>query len=298
MARPLPVPAPTTLNVQIDPHQNPRAYAQVVAEIFYAEQAALQMFERLDDPAVVIQSEMFRGAKKMLVQDEKKHMVDLEQIASWLGFPKMPPASPESVTFWGDLRGFYAKGSPWVPAKASTMALFVLTSEGLGYAFLHHLVAATIEGPIRERLADNLRDEQRHLRVSMSLLERVVGTDPLLRFDIMTYLKAFMFRARHPGRVQLRLAQELGLDYFAISSSMILFLRRLIVDSLQNGAGSVHPSALQIGDWVAEIACSPSAMRLARPLMLLPDPPLYPLVMQRWAMLDRWLRENAWKWTR
>lgn len=291
MARPLPLPKDPSRVKWVDPFANPSAFARVIAEIYRAEYAALQVFRLLDDPEIVLQNEMFRGAKRMLVQDEHKHMVEFEEIVAALGFSKMPPASPESRTFWRKLKSFYQKGSPWLPAKPSTMALFTLTSEGLGYAFLHQLTSATVEGDIRARLEANLKDEQRHLQVSISLLRRAARDEPFILAEIAIYMRAFLMMARRPGRAQHEALRALGIDYFESMSSMLLFLRRLVIEALRD-TDRIDEASLRQWDPFAEIMYSPLAMRAAYPLMYLPEIPIFSQFAARWSVFDRWLRER------
>jgi hypothetical protein len=277
----------------VDPYRNPAAYIRILSEIYHAERVALEWFSKLDDPLFIEQTQAYGGARKMLVRDEAAHMKDLEELVRSLGGDGIAPPDPSTRRFWEQVK--VGSASDWgdvFPLRSTAVAIFCLVSESFGYSFLYWLAHTTIDGAIRDKLMDNVRDEERHVRVSMALLRRSFEQDPRFWWDMSIYLPAYLFTARKAGRAQSRMLGELGLDYYEVTSSCFRFLRELLLLVLE-GAPLLHPSLRPWLDRCADLMYSPLGMRGLHTAMYLPDLPGMWTGVRLWSRLSRGLRERA-----
>lgn len=253
----------------------------MLAYLYHAEAAALAGFELLTDPRYVEKSDLFDKAAPRLVADEAKHLEDVRWMLSRLGAAEIPPPTAAERELWeGWKRGdLFA-----LPYKASIASLFCLFSEGLGYAFLHHLHAVTLDPEIKARLAINLDDEKMHLRLSISVLQRALERDHDFAADFLVYLSGYALLARQPLREIRGVLNDLGLDFELVVSSSLRFVYELFEIALERAGRSA--AIWTLGDRLTRfVAERPATIRLAHAAMYLPEPPLARRLIHGWGRL-------------
>jgi hypothetical protein len=271
LARPLP---------PCDPFRHRTAYIRMLAYLYHAEAAALAGFELLTDPRYVEKSDLFDKAAPRLVADEARHLEDVRWMLARLGAAEIPPPTAAERELWeGWKRGdLFA-----LPYKASIASLFCLFSEGLGYAFLHHLHAVTLDPEIKARLASNLDDEQMHLRLSISVLQRALARDHDFVADFLVYFSGYALLARQPLREIRGTLNELGLDFELVVASSLRFVYELFELALERAGqrGKIWTVADRLTRFVAG---RPATIRLVHAAMYLPEPPLARRLVHRWGL--------------
>src|SRR5215216_875442 len=78
----------------IDARGSSQACIEMLSILYYAEKAALDAFERLSDPTIVENCEIFLEAQPMLLADESSHLKDIQEIISLLGGDGIQPRAP------------------------------------------------------------------------------------------------------------------------------------------------------------------------------------------------------------
>lgn len=278
MAIPLPEPRLARPLPPCDPFRHRAAYIRMLSYLYHAEAAALAGFELLTDPRYVEKSDLFDKAAPRLVTDEAKHLEDVRWMLARLGADEIPPPTAAERELWEGWR----RGDLFVlPYKPSIASLFCLFSEGLGYAFLHHLHAVTLDPPIKARLAANLADEQMHLRLSISVLQRALERDPDFVADFLVYFSGYTLLARQPLREIRAVLNELGLDFEVVVASSVRFVYELFEVALARAGqrGRVWSVADRLTRLIAE---HPHAVRLIHASMYLPEPPLARRLVYGW----------------
>jgi hypothetical protein len=246
-------------------------YRRFLSELYHAENAAMEGFALLSDPAYVQSSELFANASSKLVADERAHLADIEQMIALVdddGGGVVPP-DPASAAFWSAWHSGTIFALPMRPSIAATLILF---AEGLGYSILYHLAEATLDPGIRALLQSNLRDEQGHLRVSMAVLRRALKIEPDFGVDLAVYGLGFALLARHPIRRQREVFAGVGFDFHALFASAIRFVRDLFALVLREMGRDAE--ARYFEGRLAELVCSRRGMQMLYPLSYLPEPPL------------------------
>lgn len=250
----------------------------MLAYLYHAEAAALAGFELLTDPRYVERSELFDKAAPRLVADEARHLEDVRWMMRRLGTDEIPPPSAAELELWeGWKRGdLFA-----LPYKPSIASLFCLFSEGLGYAFLHHLHAVTLDPEIKARLAANLDDEKMHLRLSISVLQRALERDHDFIADFVVYLSGYALLARQPLREMRGVLDAMDLDYEVLVASSLRFVYELFELALER-AGRKDAIWMVTDRLTRFVAGRPAAVRLMHAAMYLPEPPLARRLILGW----------------
>lgn len=275
-ARPLP---------PIDPYRHPDAYLRVLSLLYHAEAAALEGFELLTDPAYVQRSDLFAKISRKLIEDEKKHIEDIEGLVARLTDAGVPPPSAAEAEFWTAWRSGTLFALPYKPAVA---ALFCLFSEGLGFAFLYHLADVTTDPTFKAKLAANVEDEKMHLRLSLTVLQRAMaqGKGSLLA-DFMVYLSGYALAARKPLREQRRVLEALGLDYAVLVGSSLAFVCELMMVVVDEASDPRLRAVLRrLATLFGE---RPGAVRALHLAMYLPEPPGARRLVYGWGKLGQWV---------
>lgn len=272
-----------------DPFRHRDAYVRMLSYLYHAEAAALAGFELLTDPRYVEKSDLFDKAARRLVDDERKHLEDVEWMLRRLGVDEVPPPTAAERELWEGWR----RGDLFaLPYKASIASLFCLFSEGLGYAFLHTFHAVTLDPQIKARLAQNLEDEQMHLRLSITVLQRALARDPDFVPDFLVYLSGYVLLARQPLREIRGVMEELGMDYDQLVASSVRFVYELfeIARARSGRQGAVWSLADRLTQVIAD---RPASMRLLHAAMYLPEPPLARRLIHRWGRYRQAVRGVA-----
>lgn len=295
------VPSPTLLAPLpvLDPQRCTSKYVQVLAEIYHAERAALRSFVSLADPLFVRESDIFLKARNVIIRDEEVHIAELRELIAELGYAEVPEPSPGSKRLWESYvdTEFFA-----LPIRATVGAMICLFGEGLGFAFMYHMAQATKEGTrAREVLDRNLADEVSHLRVSMQVITEAYKRErSRAAVDCILSAANFAFVARHLARDQRQLLESLGFDYFAVSGSMLRFVRDLLVAAIEDsGVAPWSESSRAFFDVTADWMFSPTAMRVGWASTYLPPPPLFSKMVKWYGQSVNWVenmqRENRVK---
>lgn len=289
MAIKLPEPRLARPLAPCDPFRHRAAYIRVLAYLYHAEAAALAGFELLTDPRYVERSDLFDKAAPRLVADEAKHLEDVRWMLARLGAAEVPPPTAAERELWEGWRRGDLFALPYKPSIAS---LFCLFSEGLGYAFLHHLHAITLDPEIKARLAVNLEDEKMHLRLSISVLQRALERDPDFAADFLVNLSGYALLARQPLREIRGVLDELGLDFELGVASGLRFVYELLEIALTRAGQRAAIWAL--GDRLTRfVAERPGTIRLVHAAMYLPEPPLARRLVHSWGRRRHAARAGA-----
>jgi hypothetical protein len=284
----LPVPRLTRDLPPCDPFRHRAAYVRMLSYLYHAEAAALEGFKLLTDPRYVEKSDLFDKAARRLIDDEARHLDDVRDMLRRLGADSVPPPTDAERELWEGWRRGDLLVLPYRPAIAS---LFCLFSEGLGYAFLHHLHAVTLDPEIKARLATNLDDEQMHLRLSITMLQRALERDPGFIPDFLVNLSGYALLARRPLREIRGVLDDLGLDFELTTASSIRFVFELLQVALVR-AGRQHDAVWAALDRATRfLAANPRAIGLLHAAMYLPEPPLARRAIHLWGLRRRSARE-------
>lgn len=288
MAIELPVPRLARELPQCDPFRHRAAYVRMLSYLYHAEAAALEGFKLLTDPRYVEGNDLFEKAAVRLVDDEARHLDDVRDMLRRLGADTVPPPTDAERELWEGWR----RGDLLVlPYRASIASLFCLFSEGLGYAFLHHLHAVTLDPEIKARLATNLADEQMHLRLSITMLQRALERDRGFVSDFLVNLSGYVLLARRPLREIRAVLDDLGLDFELTTASSIRFVFELLQTALVR-AGRQGDVVWTVLDRATRfLAAHPRSIGLLHAAMYLPEPPLARRAIHRWGLLRRSARE-------
>ncbi|MCB9541115.1 MAG: hypothetical protein R3F65_10870 [bacterium] len=279
----LPVPRLARPLAPVDPYRHRAAYLRVLALLYHAEAAALEGFELLTDPAYVQGHELFARISRRLVADERRHLEDIERLVARLTPDGVPPPSPAEAEFWTAWRSGTLFALPYKPSIA---ALFCLFSEGLGFAFLHHLAEMTSDPDFKAALAANVEDEKMHLRLSLTVLKRAMQHDKRsLLADFVVYLTGYGLVARKPLREQRAMLEALGIDYDVLVGSSLRFvceLMQVVVDEETDPRLDrlLRRLAATFGD-------NPRAVRVMHLAMYLPEPPGARRLVYGWGRLGQ-----------
>jgi hypothetical protein len=143
----------------INPHQTPRACVQMFAILYHAERAAMEAFDRLADPRIVENCEIFIQARPFLVAEEDAHARDMAEIICSLGGSGIPPVPPGFDDLWS-LELSQQKLA--FPLRAGVAALYTLIAESLGYGFLYQLTDSISQTDVHigSVLRRNVEDEE------------------------------------------------------------------------------------------------------------------------------------------
>jgi hypothetical protein len=271
-ARPLP---------KIDPFRDRAAYARLLTSIYHAEAAALTGFRLLTDPRYVEPSDLFDKAARKLIEDEEKHLADVAELLGRLGVSEIQPPSPAELELWEGWR----RGDLFaLPYKANIASLFCLFSEGLGFSILHTLHASTLDPAMKAALGRNLDDEEMHLRLSITVLERALKRDPDFLADFMVYLSGYALLARKPLREMRPVLEDLGFDFDEAVGSAVRFVFELLQIAITR-AGQQAPVWLVADRVTRVLAERPEVARALHWSMFLPEPPLARRAVYLWG---RW----------
>lgn len=255
----------------VDPYRDRIAYWNLISELYRAELAALEGFGLLADPRFVQADPIFLRAMEYLVEDESRHAKYYDVMLDRLGFAEMAPVSDRSEWFWTE----YRSGKRFfLPLKAGVAALFCMLSEGLGYAFLAHLRDATVDAEFKRLIAEHVDDEANHLRVSMTVMQRVLKNESVeALIDLLPHLVGYFLMARVPARAALPTAERLGFDVMDLASSSLRFVRDMILIVLEDGGfiGRAGPLLRRMTDPML----SRQVLRVAYTASGLPEPPLF-----------------------
>ncbi len=261
----------------IDPRRVAPAYIDLLGMIYHAEFAAMDSFDRLIDPEIVIQHDALLRARPMLVSDEKAHLLDLEDLIRSLGADSIP-AQPAAFSSLWDFET--ARKRLIYPLPPYVAALFILVTESLGFAVLHHLATNTKDPTFSARLASNVRDERAHVRVAMHALFATMSSQqrPLLVLaDLALHLLAFGLLSRAAGR---RLGQSLkgiGWRPEVVLASAARFTSELLEQVLARFFAGKRTVKLPTA--VRSALLSPLAMQAILSGAAVPEPPLlWPMV--------------------
>jgi len=256
------IPVPRTLKPldPIDPTVNPEACIQMISILYHAEKAALDAFERLNDPSIVENCSIFLEARPMLVADESAHLRDMEEIIRVFGGNGVRPPLPGFDELWS-VDG--ASKRLLFPLRARVAALFTLVTESLGYAYLYHLanVMTTSNAKVAELLNSNVKDEERHIQVSMHVLKGALATrKPLAGIDLALHLFAFLLLSRQATKTMISILRQVGFDPYVLASSSMQFTCTLLLRVLDERRGNQH----RWSDYerILRIPLSPLAMRV------------------------------------
>lgn len=279
----LPVPRLARPLRPVDPYRNRAAYLRVLSLLYHAEAAAMEGFALLDDPAYVQGHELFAKISRRLVEDEARHLKDIEALVAKLSSDGVPPPTPAEAEFWTAWRSGTLFALPYKPAVA---ALFCLFSEGLGFAFLYHLAEATSDPEFKAALWSNVEDEKTHLRLSLTVLKRAISQDKgSLLVDFVIYLMGYGLVARRPLREQRAMLDELGVDYDVMVGSSLRFvceLMQLVIDEESDPRLNHLLSRLAV-----VFGTQPQAVRAMHLAMYLPEPPGVRRLVYGWGRLSQ-----------
>lgn len=256
------IPVPRTLKPldPIDPRVNPEACIQMISILYHAEKAALEAFERLNDPSVVENCSIFLEARPMLVADESIHLRDMEEIIREFGGTGVRPPLPGFDELWS-ING--ASKRLLFPLRARVAALFTLITESLGYAYLFHLanVMTVSNAKVARLLSSNVKDEERHIQVSMHVLKGALATrKPLAGFDLALHFFAFLLLSRRATKTMISILREVGFDPYVLASSSMRFTCTLLLRVLDESRGKQHRWGYF--ERILQLPLSPLAMRL------------------------------------
>jgi hypothetical protein len=269
----LPIPWTCGPRRRIDPRDAPESFIAALSELYHAEASALRWFDSMADPRIVEQSELFAGVRRMLLRDEAAHMRDIEEMIRALGGTGVAEPSREARAFWEFAEWGRREALRTRPLRPSTVAFFMFLTEGLGYAFLHQVAHATVEGVVRDRLLSNVKDEEGHIRVSAKLLVRTLDRDRDFFVESLAYAASFLVEARAGlRRVMYDRLQAIGLDYYEVTGASFRFVRDLLLQVLQD-AGRLSPRARRFLEAFGDLWCSPLGMRAVRAGLYVPAPP-------------------------
>jgi hypothetical protein len=284
----LPVPASPRAQRPIDPYRNPVAFQRVLSELHHAENAALEGFRLLADPAMVDGNHVYRRALRVLIRDEAKHIVDIEQMIDLLGVEGgVLPPSPATARFWREWRD----GKVFAfPLKQSVAALFCLLSEGIGFVALHSLAQAVTDPALRARLQANVEDEKMHVRLSLHILGQALAEERSSTKELMLYAMTYGLMARKALRAHRATAEAIGLDFDALVSTSMRFLRDLFVEVFER-AGRWRTAAFLRR--LPRVLWSTKLARLVYYGLYLPEPPLLRRVSYVWRKLQLALQPKA-----
>ena len=250
----------------------------MVSILYHAEKAALEAFERLEDPSIVENCDIFLRARPMLIADESAHIRDMEEIVRLFGGEGIPPAPAGFDEIWS-LE--VAQRRLKFPLRAHVAALFTLVTESLGYAYLYHLanVTASTNSKVADLLAANVRDEERHIRVSMHVLRRALGPEASYRgFDLALHLFAFLLMSRRAARTMFTSLRAVGFDPYVVGASSLQFTCLLIVDVVGARFGVKHRRRIEK---LLDALLSPQMIRVFQAGCYLPEPPFVWWVLRR-----------------
>jgi hypothetical protein len=270
----------------IDPYRDRTTYRRFLSELYHAEKAAMEGFALLSNPAYVQSSDIFIGASRKLVADERAHLVDIEAMIALLDDEGggILPADPITEKFWS----FWNSGEVFaLPMRPAVAAMLILFSEGLGYSVLYNLAQATLDPKMKALLDSNVKDEQGHLRVSMTVLRRALKREPDFALDFAVHGLGFALSARHPARNQRPVFEGVGMDFNALFACGLRFVRDLFAIVLRDLGREAEAQRLEgvLGNFL----CSPRGIRALYPLTFLPDPPLAKKLILGYGKLDQWL---------
>lgn len=267
------IPVPRTVKPldSIDPSVNPEACIEMVSILYHAERAALEAFERLNDPSTVENCDIFLNARPMLVADESIHLRDMEEIIRLFGGNGVRPPLPGFEELWS-IDG--ASRRLQFPLRARVAALFTLVTESLGYAYLYHLanVMTTTSPKVAQLLADNVRDEERHIEVSMHVLRCALAKRTrFAAFDLALHFGAFLLLSRRAAKTMLSILRQIGLDPYVLASSSMQFTCGLLLRvAIEEPA---KYSSLNRVERMLRLTLSPLAMRIFRAGCYIPEMP-------------------------
>ena len=282
----IPIPRTARPLGAIDTQANAEACIAMLSILYHAERAAAEAFERLNDPGIVENCELFLQARSMLVADERSHLEDMEEIIRSVGGKSIQPPAPGFAELW-DLN--YVRDKMFLPLETRVAALFLLITESLGYACLYHLanVTRTTNHKISSLLRANVQDETRHLQLSMAVLRRTLSQARLpVALDVGVHFWVFLLLSRPAAKTMLSTMARVGLDPYVMSGSSLDFtcgLLRQVIDQ-KRGRSIIW----QILGALSPIAFSPIMMRFFRVLCLLPEPPfIWPTIRTLSRMVHR-----------
>lgn len=280
----LPIPRLTKPYPKLDPHALREPYVTLLSEIHLAEKGALGMFETLGDPTVVQNAELFVKMRNKLVKEEREHMKDFEDIMRSLGADGVPPPNPASMKFQDAYRNW---NGYVLPVKASVAALLFMFSEGNGYAVLHHLCEATTDPEIKAKLASNIKDEQSHLRMSMSILTSSLEIDGRrVLWTLLVQMIRFAAEARAAVDANRKTVEALGFDFYDMAGSSYRFLSEILRMSIEDAGMKLSPSQASYLDRFIDSTCTPDGMRAASRMYMPPAEWVRPAV-RLWDTLER-----------
>jgi hypothetical protein len=282
MMQTLPTPILARPLEPVDPYRHRDAFVRLLSVLYHAEAAAMEGFKLLCDPRYVQKSEMFVKTSRRLVEDEARHLSDLEELVRELGAPGILPPDPSAAEFWGAWRAGDVLALPFKPAVAS---LFCLFSEGLGYAILYHLAELTSAPNVRAKLRSNVEDETMHLRLSMAVLRKALEHDPHgFLADFLVYVAGYCLMAKRFTREHRDVLDELGLDYSVMVGSSARFLLELLALVVgDEGPGAPVWRALYRGGRL--LGEHPLAVDALYATMFLPEPPFGRHLVYAWGRL-------------
>ncbi len=276
--RNLPEPAVGRPLQLIDPYRHRESYIRLLSSLYHAEAAAMQGFLLLSDPLYVQSSELFANASKRLVADERKHLLDIEEMIRKLGGFEVVPPSPVEAKFWKAWRSGTLFALPFKPSVAAAFCLF---SEGLGYGFLYNLAQATADPEIRAMLWSNVEDEKMHLRLSMSVLRKSMEQESGVLTDFLIHLYGYMLLAREAIREQRALVESIGLDFDVVVGSSIHFLFELL-NLVMEETGQTNLVWQKLRDAARLLGERPNTVKLLHLLMYVPEVPLSRRAVFEW----------------
>ncbi len=276
----LPTPKSPASLPSIDPYRHRMAYVGILSLLHHAESAALEGFRLLNDPRYVQASDLFAKASTRLIEDEAKHIADIEALIGRLHGGGILPPTPEEAAFWQAWRRGDLFALPYKPCIA---ALFCLFSEGLGFAFLHHLAECTADVEFKAALQANVEDEKMHLRLSLTVLRRALEQQPEgLGADILVHLLGYALIARHPLRAQRRIVEDLGMSFDGLFASSLRFVYDLM-DLVVKETGHASAAWRAAGHAIHQMFRRPRLVGGALLLgSYLPEPPLLRRALHGW----------------
>lgn len=284
--RDLPVPEVARPLPRLDPYRHRAGFIRVLSGLYHAEAAAMKGFTLMTHPLFVQSSEMFTSACQRLVADEKQHLLDIEEMIRKLGGDSVIPASASEIKFWKAWRSGELFALPFKPSIAAAFCLF---SEGLGYAFLYNLASATADPEISNLLWSNVKDEQMHLRLSLTVLRRALEQERGVLVDFLVHLYGYMMLAREPIREQRALLQSIGLDFDIVVGSSIRFLFDLL-HLVVRESGQDNYLWRQLGAAARSLGGHPDMVKLLHLLMFFPDVPFSRRAVFQWGRASLRLR--------
>jgi rubrerythrin len=284
--RNLPVPEVARPLPRLDPYRHRAGFIRVLSSLYHAEAAAMEGFTLMNQPLYVQSSEMFTSACKRLIADERQHLLDIEDMIRRLGGDGVTPPTPVEARFWKAWRSGRLFALPFKPSIAAAFCLF---SEGLGYAFLYNLAQATADPEIAKLLWANVKDEEMHLRISLTVLRRALEQENGVLADFLIHLYGYMMLAREPIREQRALLASIGLDFDIIVGSSIRFLFDLLHVVVRE-SGQDNLLWRKLGAAARGLGGSPDMVKLLHVLMFVPDIPFSRRAVFEWGRLSLWLR--------